>query len=240
MVFLGVLLAGCGSAPPKSYVALGAAGPADGRAPVKAVPPRDGIELTPLDGDGTHSPSGHPSPGAPSRTGGDGTPPGAPTGSPGDATAPSANSPAPPGASATPGEPGGHTGPGSGDGPGPGDGSTTPGPPSPTLPTGPGAPAGLLVGRPDLADTDVRWCQKVTLGFLNTGQHPVTQGTVTFGTHIIGPLGIDWATRNSTHALPLPLAPGKRQTGTWRVCVDAWRVPLGMHLDTRDVTFGWK
>ncbi|ARF56526.1 hypothetical protein [Streptomyces gilvosporeus] len=235
---LGVLLTGCGSAPPKSYVALGAAGPADGRAPVKAAPPRDGIELTPLDGDGTHPPSGHHSPGAPSRTG---TPPGGPTESPGDASSPPASSPAPPGASASPGDPGtpgGDTG--GGDGPGPGDGSTTPSPPSPTLPTGPGAPAGLLVGRPVLADTDVRWCQKVSLDFLNTGQHPVTQGTVTFGTHIIGPLGIDWATRNSTHALPLPLTPGKPRTGAWRVCVDAWRVPLGMHLDTRDVTFGWK
>jgi hypothetical protein len=24
------------------------------------------------------------------------------------------------------------------------------------------------------------------------------------------------------------------------VCVDAWRVPLGMHIETRDVTVRWK
>ncbi|WP_237323680.1 hypothetical protein [Streptomyces sp. MOE7] len=63
---------------------------------------------------------------------------------------------------------------------------------------------------------------------------------MTFGTHIIGALGIDWATISSRHRLPLPLAPGTRTTGSWRVCVDAWRVPLGMHLDTRDITFTWK
>jgi hypothetical protein len=63
---------------------------------------------------------------------------------------------------------------------------------------------------------------------------------VTLGTHIIGALGIDWATIGSTEALPAPIAAGARKAGTWTVCVDAWRVPLGMHIETRDVSVRWK
>ncbi|MEU9112936.1 hypothetical protein AB0D04_14395 [Streptomyces sp. NPDC048483] len=250
MVCLGVLLTGCGSAAHKSYVAVGAAGPADGRAPTKAVPPEGGVELTPLDGDDgeRHGADTDPSPGrppsaSPSGTGsgdaahagksggGAGGPagphgPDAPGGSGGN-TPNGPSAPDPSGPSMPPGSPG-NTGPGS------------PTPPSPTIPAGPDAPAGLLIGKPDLADTDVRWCEKVTLDFLNTGKHAVTEGTVTFGTHVIGALGVDWSTLHSTRKLPLPLAPGEKRSGTWRVCVDAWRVPLGMHIDTKDVAFHWK
>ncbi|MFF4950509.1 hypothetical protein ACWC2K_13910 [Streptomyces chattanoogensis] len=237
MACLGVLLTGCGGAAHEGYVAVGAAGPADGRAPLKAVPPEGGVELTPMDGDGAGTrqgagtgPSGRPSPGSTPRPGGDDATPGSPKGNAGgsdgaDGTAP--NSPPTPG-------------PSSPSRPEPPSGSPTPRPPSPALPAGPGAPAGLLIGGPGLADTDVRWCEKVSLDFLNTGRHAVTDGTVTFGTHVIGALGVDWATLDSAHKLPLPLAPGERRTGTWRVCVDGWRVPLGMHIDTRDVTFHWK
>ncbi|WP_244419674.1 hypothetical protein [Streptomyces hygroscopicus] len=265
---LGALLAGCGSAAGEGYVAVGAAGPADGQAPTRAVPPGEGVELTPLDGHGDRkggggngsgdgngsgsnegsAPTGRPGPGsavgsgggetadgsgAPGSPGASGAPPGPsvpPAGAHpghGDGTTP----PTSPGASNSPGHPGGSTPP---------HGSPAPEPPSPTIPAGADAPAGLLIGKPALAGTDVRWCQKVTLDFLNSGDRPVTAGTVTFGTHIIGALGVDWATITSTHKLPLPLAPGKKKTGTWRVCVDGWRVPLGMHLDTKDVTFGWK
>ncbi|MET7795918.1 hypothetical protein [Streptomyces decoyicus] len=261
---LGALLAGCGSAAGQGYVAVGAAGPADGQAPTRAVPPEDGVELTPLDGDGGRrggsgsgdgngnggsASTGRPGPGSPAGSGGgeaaDGAgAPGGPgaSGAPPGPSAPPAgahpghgdgatSSPASPGASNSPSRPGGSIPP---------HGSPAPEPPSPTVPAGADAPAGLLIGKPALAGTDVRWCQKVTLDFLNSGDRPVTAGTVTFGTHIIGALGIDWATITSTHKLPLPLAPGKKKTGTWRVCVDGWRVPLGMHLDTKDVTFGWK
>ncbi|MFJ9408853.1 hypothetical protein [Streptomyces sp. NPDC101393] len=248
---LGALLAGCGSTPETGYAAVGAAGPGDARAPKKAVPPDGDVELTPLDGD--RDDSGAPGPPA-------GSPPGTAPGTPGDdapsATPATSGSTAPggaaPGRSGRPGEDsGGAPGAPSGDhsnspphqgdsGPSDSPDSPAPKPPSPTIPAGPGAPAGLLIGKPDLADTDVRWCEKVTLDFLNTGDRPVTTGTVTFGTHIIGGLGVDWATRESTHELPLPLAPGKKKTAGWRVCVDAWRVPLGMHLDTQDVTFAWK
>ncbi|MFJ5803039.1 hypothetical protein [Streptomyces decoyicus] len=262
---LGALLTGCGSAAGQGYVAVGAAGPADGQAPTRAVPPGDGVELTPLDGDGGRrggsgsgsgdgdgnggsAPAGRPGSGPPAGSGGgeaadgSGAPgsPGASGASPGPSAPPAgahsghgdgATSPGSPDAPNSPSHPGGSTPP---------HGSPTPEPPSPTIPAGADAPAGLLIGKPALAGTDVRWCQKVTLDFLNSGDRPVTAGTVTFGTHIIGALGIDWATITSTHELPLPLAPGKKKTGTWRVCVDGWRVPLGMHLDTKDVTFGWK
>ncbi len=281
---LGSLLTGCGSAADQGYAAVGAAGPFDDRAPSRAVPPEDGVELTPLDGDGGRadggdrggdrgggddgSDSGGSSGGGRARPGrtasespvgagegdeADGTgAPGSsgasdtPSGPSGPSASPSgghgshsgrgshsggATPPASPGAPSSPGHPGGSTPP---------HGSPAPEPPSPTIPAGPGAPAGLLIGKPALAGTDVRWCQKVTVDFLNNGDRPVTAGSVVFGTHIIGALGIDWATLTSTHPLPLPLAAGRRQTGTWRVCVDGWRVPLGMHLDTKDVTFRWK
>jgi hypothetical protein len=72
--------------------------------------------------------------------------------------------------------------------------------------------------------------------FRNTGGSPVRSGTVTFGTHIIGALGVDWATITSTRPLPAPIPAGATKRETYTVCVDAWRVPLGMHIDTRDVT----
>jgi hypothetical protein len=89
------------------------------------------------------------------------------------------------------------------------------------------------------AATDHRWCEDVTLGFHNFGGTAVRSGTVSFGTHIIGALGIDWATIESAEQLPVPIAPGARKDHTWTVCVDAWRVPLGMHIETRDVSVEW-
>ncbi|MEW1655896.1 hypothetical protein [Streptomyces sp. NPDC093707] len=239
---LGVLLTGCGAAG-SGYAAVGPAGPLDGTARTTPVAPPGRVELTPLDG-GDHGPA---------RPGPSGGPPGpstGPTGSapaPGSATPPATpphGSPTSPGTTGAPGptpDPGPGTNPSSPSGgsssPQPGGSSPTPVPPSPTVPAGPDAPPGLVVGKPVLADTDVRWCQQVTIDFLNTGDHPVTTGTVTLGSHVIDALGIDWATVDSPQSLPLPLIPGKPATGSWRVCVDAWRVPPGMHLDTKDVTF---
>ncbi|MFF4604043.1 hypothetical protein ACFY12_15125 [Streptomyces sp. NPDC001339] len=275
LLCLGVLLTGCGSAAEKGYVALGAAGPGDEDAPTRPVPPRDGVQLTPLedqgrsdqdgrdgqdDGrDGQNGQSGQSSQGqrsAPGEHGGGVTsqgqggrpgPSAPPTGADGDGHAPPTPSPSPPGASPparpspTPSHPSTPSSPSDPSAPSDPSGSpTTPEPPFPTIPAGPDAPDGLLISKPRLADTDVRWCERVTLDLLNTGDTPVTAGTVTFGTHIIGPLGIDWATTTSRHKLPLPLTPGERKTGTWRVCAAAWRVPLGMHIDTQDVTFTWQ
>ncbi|MEU3823782.1 hypothetical protein AB0F36_00465 [Streptomyces sp. NPDC029080] len=89
------------------------------------------------------------------------------------------------------------------------------------------------------ADGEQRRCQRVTVGFHNSGGTAVRSGEVTFGTHIIGALGVDWGTVASTVRLPVPLAPGARKSPTWTVCVDAWRVPLGMHIETRDVSVEW-
>ncbi|WP_328938066.1 hypothetical protein OG288_21160 [Streptomyces tauricus] len=104
----------------------------------------------------------------------------------------------------------------------------------------PAGPAALVVGEPEREPADKRWCEKVTLGFHNTGGTAVRSGTVTFGTHIIGALGIDWATVESAERLPVPIAPGSRTEETWTVCVDAWRVPVGMHVETRDVSVRWE
>ncbi|MFE1314937.1 hypothetical protein [Streptomyces sp. NPDC058755] len=124
-----------------------------------------------------------------------------------------------------------------------GEGTTAPGqPPSPTPTpsrTRPPAPADLSWGDPSQKDTDERWCEKVTVGFHNSGGTVVRSGTVTFGTHIIGALGIDWGTVESTVDLPVPIGPKARTDHTWTVCVDAWRVPLGMHIETRDMSVQW-
>ncbi|MCB5168900.1 hypothetical protein LG634_29285 [Streptomyces bambusae] len=65
-------------------------------------------------------------------------------------------------------------------------------------------------------------------------------GTVEFATHVIGLLGTDWATITSSQPLPAPIGPRSRKTETYTVCVDAWRVPLGMHIETREVTADWR
>ncbi|WP_406267060.1 hypothetical protein OH779_21910 [Actinacidiphila glaucinigra] len=70
----------------------------------------------------------------------------------------------------------------------------------------------------------------------NTGDRAATAGTITFGTHVIGLLGVDWATVRSTRAAPVPVPGGGSAKATWEVCVEAWRVPPGMHVETRDVS----
>ncbi|GHF27465.1 hypothetical protein [Streptomyces morookaense] len=75
------------------------------------------------------------------------------------------------------------------------------------------------------------------MAFTNTsGSVPATQGTVVLGTHILDATGHDWATIASTRPLPVPIAPRRTARQTWTVCVDAWRVPPGMHMETRDIT----
>ncbi|GHI06548.1 hypothetical protein Scel_48690 [Streptomyces cellostaticus] len=124
----------------------------------------------------------------------------------------------------------------------PGQGTTAPQQPSPTPTpshTKASTPADLTWSDPTREPTDQRWCEKVTVALDNSGGTAVRSGTVTFGTHIIGALGIDWGTVDSTAGLPAPIAPGAHENPTWTVCVDAWRVPLGMHIETRDVSVRW-
>ncbi|NEA68445.1 hypothetical protein [Streptomyces sp. SID12488] len=113
--------------------------------------------------------------------------------------------------------------------------------PTPTAssPSPPVGPAHLITGAPVHEATDKRWCEKVTLAFHNTGGSPVRSGTVTFGTHIIDLLGIDWATIESTVPLPAPIGPGARREENWTVCVEEWRVPWGMRVETRVVEVEW-
>lgn len=239
---LGGVLAACGGGTAdEGYVALGAAGTDPGRDPTGAVAPSGKVTLVPLDrggkgrdpgrgGDGGggedaggRSGGREPSPGTSDRADGSG-----------DAGAASGGTPGP---SGTPGA----SGPGSGSGDtggtgGTGGGSTTPATPSAPGSTAPAGPAVLAVGTPVRAAADERWCEKVTVEFRNTGGSPARSGSVTFATHVIGALGVDWATIESTGPLPAPIDAGAARTETYTVCVDAWRVPLGMHVETRDVT----
>lgn len=107
-------------------------------------------------------------------------------------------------------------------------------------PTAPSGPAALSVGEPVREATDKRWCEDVSLAFHNTGETAVRSGTVTFGTHVIGALGVDWATVESAVELPVPIAAGARKERTWTVCVEQWRVPWGMHVETRDLSVRWR
>lgn len=107
------------------------------------------------------------------------------------------------------------------------------------MPSPSAGPAHLITGELVGESTDKRWCEKVTLAFANTGATPVRSGTVTFGTHIIDAIGIDWATVESRVPLPTPIGAGKRREESWTVCVEEWRVPWGMRVETRVVGVEW-
>ncbi|MGW7200984.1 hypothetical protein [Streptomyces chryseus] len=260
---LGGVLAACGGGTDDGYVAVGAAGSGSERAPGRAVPPQGEVELVPLDGESSRGDgrdgAGREGPPADRRGAdtGDADDTGAPGDGGGSATAPPGRGSAPDSGGSdvqgTPGTPGGSGGAGGGDQGGGGGGTPTkppvtgaPGTPRPPgngsgggSPAPPPGPAVLQVGDPLLAPGDKRWCEQVTVPFRNTGGTAVRSGTVTFATHIIGALGVDWGTRTSSQPLPGPIAAGAAVTKTYTVCVDAWRVPLGMRVETQDVTADW-
>ncbi|MFD3696630.1 hypothetical protein ACFWUZ_10820 [Streptomyces sp. NPDC058646] len=261
-------LTGCGGPARDGYVAVGAAAPGPERGAGENVAPQGGIEFQQLGGAsaaGGPTASAEAPPGPPAGAGAGppagtpsgppaGTPPGPPAGPPGSrpaggsapgggaATGPG-GSPGGSGAPGTPGTPGAGTGmPGTGTPSTPG----RPGTPSPP-PSGPGTkpppppvtPAQLTLSTPVRAAAGDRWCERVTVTFTNTGTTTARSGTVSFATHIIGALGVDWATITTTQPLPGPVPGGGARTQTYTVCVDAWRVPLGMHVETRKVTAAW-
>nr|WSW67979.1 hypothetical protein OG461_18245 [Streptomyces sp. NBC_00995] len=257
---LGGFLTGCGDrAGGDGYTAVGAAATGPAKAPSGAVAPTGEVTLVPLDGSGRPRGSGAgasegasppASPGSPDAAAG-GTDGGAGgTGATGGAARPGTSG-SPAGTSGGPGGAGASGSPSNGAGSGSGSaggstgptgspGSSGPAPPSAPGSTAPAGPAVIEAGTPVRAAADERWCEKVTVEFRNTGGSPARSGTVTFTTHVIGGLGIDWAARESTAPLPVPIGAGAARKMTYTVCVDAWRVPLGMHVETRDVTAVWK
>ncbi|MGW6534135.1 hypothetical protein [Streptomyces venezuelae] len=243
---LGGLLSACGDGGGDGYVATGAA--PERR---QAVGPTGDVKLVPLDeADGVSAARGgggsSSSAGPRGEGGSEGKSPAATGGSEsGDrAESRSGSRASGTGAGAGPGAGTGRGSPGTG-APGPQKPEPDPRPdpkpdPKPDpRPDPPSGPAALSVGDPDRKPADKRWCENVTVAFRNTGGSPVRSGTVTFGTHIIGALGVDWATIESTVKLPTPIGAGQKRVKTWPVCVDAWRVPLGMHVETRDVAVKW-
>jgi hypothetical protein len=227
VVCLGAALAACGSGGGGGgYVAVGAAG---GTPQVSgtAVRPTGSVTLVPLDGNREESGAAGASD-SPAGSGDTVSAPVSPTDA-GDSPAPSAD--------------------------GAKSGRTTTDSPSPTTTPSPAAPVGpaaLTWSDPVRKATDKRWCQDVTLAFTNSGGTAVRSGKVAFGTHVIGALGIGWGSVESTAGLPVPIGAGVRKEKTWTVCVDAmgvpplersreWgSVPLGMHIETRDVAVQWK
>ncbi|MGW6354828.1 hypothetical protein ACWFR5_06405 [Streptomyces sp. NPDC055092] len=248
VVCLGGLLAACGSSGGgDGYVAVGAAGATPDRTPGRTVAPTGDVELVPLDGAASDppGPSGPSEGGTGSGEGGGGDKSPGGGGSSGDAGAGAGAEPRTGSSSGTAdasgpdgsGQPSTGAGGSTGGGSSGGGATTTPSAPGTGAPSG---PAALKVGDPERKAADKRWCEDVTLNMVNTGGTAVRSGTVTFGTHIIGALGIDWATVESTQDLPVPIDAGKRKKKTWTVCVDAWRVPIGMHVETRDISVEWK
>ncbi|MGW2565446.1 hypothetical protein [Streptomyces sp. NPDC001537] len=214
VVCLGAALAACGGGGAEGYVTTGPVGGAP-QVPGTTLMPTGGVTFVPLDGarrDGGAAPAAESN-----AVSGSGTSPSAPAAAPAGDGSPSGN-----GAKSPPMPPG------------------SPSPTSTPSATAPAGPAVLTWGDPARKATDRRWCEDVTLDFANSGGSAVRSGSVTFGTHIIGALGIDWGTVESTVGLPVPIDAGVRKERTWTVCVDAWRVPLGMHIETRDVTVRWK
>ncbi|MFI8787501.1 hypothetical protein [Streptomyces sp. NPDC055105] len=246
VVCLGGVLAACGSSGGgDGYVAVGAAGATPDRTPGRTVAPTGDVELVPLDG-AASDPPGPSESGTGSSEGGGGSSGDTGAGAGAEARTGTGSGTAEASGPDGSGQPstgaGGSGGSGSGSS---GSGSSGSGGGATTTPSAPGTgtpsgPAALKVGDPERKAADKRWCEDVTLDMVNTGGAAVRSGTVTFGTHIIGALGIDWATVESTQDLPVPIGAGKRKKKTWTVCVDAWRVPLGMHVETRDVSVKWK
>lgn len=246
----GGLLAACGSGPgDDGYVAVGAAADGGDRSAGGDGKPSGKVTLVPLDGNGGGSdergPGGRgsgnpssapPSPGASEPGRAQDSPGGARTETPGGQGGGSPDGPgAKPPKPAEPSKPGG--GPGT---PSPPGGGTPGAPGTPEPPTPPATPAALTLSAPQRAAADKRWCEKVTVEFRNTGGSPARSGTVTFATHIIGALGVDWATITSSQPLPAPIGAGSARSETYTVCVESWRVPLGMHVETQDVSAVWK
>ncbi|MGW7102711.1 hypothetical protein [Streptomyces sp. NPDC054838] len=230
-----VALNGCGGQDREGYVAVGAAAAGPG----ENVPPPGEVEFQqlgapPVDGGAASAPSGT-SPGAgDSQTPAGSARGGATSSSPGG-SAPPGIPPDPAPAATTPGTPHIPEAPGS---PAP-PGSTPPATPGRPGTPAPATPARLTLGAPLRSAAADRWCERVTVGFTNTGTAAARSGTVSFATHIIGALGLDWATITTTQPLPAPIAGGTTKTQTYPVCVESWRVPLGMHVETRTVTAGW-
>ncbi|MHC6627446.1 hypothetical protein ACYTFC_15285 [Streptomyces globosus] len=239
-------LAGCAATPAGGYTATGAAAPGPERRAGDNVAPRGPVEFRRL-GDPPPADGSAPPPGAAAggQGGGQGGPGagesggGAPGGHGGGATPPRGHGsrarPAPVPPEPAPGSP-----PGSPRPPAPG---ASPPPATPSAPPhapGPSpAPAYVAVGDPVRAPAADRWCEQVTVRIANTGGTAVRSGTLTFETHVIGALGIDWATVRTSRPLPAPLPGGTARTQTYTVCLDAWRVPLGMHVETRRATAAW-
>ncbi|MBC9714024.1 hypothetical protein H9Y04_15770 [Streptomyces sp. TRM66268-LWL] len=251
-VCLGTLLAACGSGTPDDgYVAVGAAGDGPSERVEPAEPTQD-VEFVPLDEDGNEKPSSGSSPSSESpsgkggsASGGDGSGAGGSGDGDGDGDGTGSGSGSggsegeSPGGSGSPGSSGssGSTG-GSGGGDSGGTSGSSGSAPGSEAPAGPAVLK--VVGAPVRTATDQRWCEKVTLTLQNTGGTAARSAEVTFGTHIIGALGVDWATIKSTHQVAAPIAAGAKKQQTWTVCVEAWRVPLGMHIETRDVSVKWQ
>ncbi|WP_371616740.1 hypothetical protein [Streptomyces sp. NBC_00454] len=241
-------LTGCGGPAREGYVAVGAAAAVPERGAGENVAPQGRVEFQPLPPAtaGSTASSGSTSTGTPgSQPPGGSAPGGATTSTPGGSdnrpgTTPGAipptNGSGTPGSATSP-DPG--SGTGSGPGPGtptkPGGGGST----SPAPPPAPATAAKLSVGTPTRTAAADRWCEQVTVSFTNTGGTAARSGTVGFATHIIGALGVDWATITSTQPLPAPIAANTTKTQTYTVCVESWRVPLGMRVETQKVTATW-
>ncbi|MFG2338148.1 hypothetical protein [Streptomyces yangpuensis] len=237
-------LTGCGGPGREGFSAVGAAAPGPERGTGENVAPQGGVEFQRL--------------GAPSAAGGSAAPPGTSATPPGPdgagGSAPGgATSTATGGSVSTPGSTGGPgrtpTSPGTPGAPGTANPTGPTGPPSPggtpgrpgTTPPAPppATPAQLTLSAPVRSAAADRWCERVAVTFTNTGTTAARSGTVSFATHVIGALGIDWATITTTQPLPAPIAGGASRAQTYTVCLEAWRVPLGMHVDTRKVTATW-
>ncbi|MFG2233369.1 hypothetical protein ACGFNX_25795 [Streptomyces sp. NPDC048723] len=241
-------LTGCGGPARDGYVAVGAAAPGPERGAGQNVAPRGQVEFQQLGGpdvaggsaqsDTTSSTStgtaGSGSPGGSAPGGATTTGPGGSVGSPGTPSDPGRTSPAPgtPGTPTAPTDPAPPTSPSIPTSPPGRPGTTPPAPPAST-------PARLTLSAPVRAAAADRWCERVTVTITNTGTTAARSGTVSFATHIIGALGIDWATITTSQPLPAPVAGGASKTQTYTVCVESWRVPLGIHVDTRKVTATW-
>ncbi|MFI9150740.1 hypothetical protein [Streptomyces sp. NPDC053367] len=78
--------------------------------------------------------------------------------------------------------------------------------------------------------------ESATAELHDAGGTAARSGAATLAPHIIGTPGADRSTARPAQDLPMATAPGTRTEPARKACVEAWRVPLGVCVETRDVS----
>lgn len=94
---------------------------------------------------------------------------------------------------------------------------------------------GLTAGIPRTTPGSRPGCADVTVAYDNEGRTPIRSGRIVITMDVVDPLGIAWAPYRASAPLPVPIAAGARPAVTYDLCLAAWRVTPGTHLEAAGV-----